>query len=104
MKKDFTTEESKNIAHKIGVKLSKRGLEQLRQGLRVELEHGTEGPKKDGVNTNVTNDEPVKTGKIALAHINEVPGYYTALDKMESKEKEKSEKKAIIKKHLTKQS
>ena len=102
MDKNFSTEESKHIAHKIGVKLSNIGIEQLRKGLRVELEHGTEGPKKDGINTNVTNDDPLKTGKIALAHISEAPGYYTALDKMEKKEEQKEEKKAIIKKHLKK--
>jgi hypothetical protein len=102
MKKDFSTTEAKNIVAKIGSKLSARGLEQFRKGLHVELEHGTEGPK-EGVNTNVTNDDPVKTGKIALAHINEIPGYYTALDKMEGKEEAKEGvKKAIIKKHLKK--
>lgn len=101
MSKDFSTTESKNIVHKIGAKLSARGLQQFKKGLKVELEHGTEGPK-EGMNTNVTNDDPLKTGKIALAHINEAPGYYTALAKMESSEKEKKEKKAIIKKHLTK--
>ena len=73
---------------------------QFRKGLKVELEHGTEGPK-EGVNTNVTNDDPIKTGKIALAHLNETPGYYTALGKMESKEESKeNQKKAIIKKHI----
>jgi hypothetical protein len=102
MDKVFSTAESKAIAQKIGVKLSKRGVEQLRKGLRVELEHGTEGPKNEGVNTNVTNDEPIKTGKIALAHLTEAPGYYTALDKMEKKEDQKGEKKVIIKKHLNK--
>ena len=94
MKKDFSKKEASHIIAKIGAKLNKRGLEQFRQGLKVELEHGTEGPK-EGVNTDVTHDNPVKTGKIALAHLNEVPGYYTALNKMESKE-------VIIKKHLKK--
>jgi hypothetical protein len=44
----------------------------------VELEHGTVDP-----NTNVTNDDPLMTGKIALAHLNEIKDYYTRLDKME---------------------
>lgn len=44
----------------------------------VELEHGTENSL-----TNVTNDDPLTTGKIALAHLNEFPDYYTRLDKME---------------------
>jgi len=44
----------------------------------VELEHGLRD-----TNTNVTNDDPTMTGKIALAHLNEFPDYYTRLDKME---------------------
>jgi len=47
-------------------------------GMDVELEHGTVDS-----NTNVTNDDPLITGKIALAHLNELPDYYTRLDKME---------------------
>ena len=47
-------------------------------GLDVELEHGKVDP-----HTNVANDDPVMTGKIALAHLNEFPDYYTRLDKME---------------------
>lgn len=44
----------------------------------VELEHGTENSI-----TFVTNDDSLMTGKIALAHLNEFPDYYTRLDKME---------------------
>ena len=44
----------------------------------VELEHGLHDPE-----TNVTNDDAVTTGKIALAHLNEFPDYYTRLEKME---------------------
>jgi len=44
----------------------------------VELEHGTIDP-----HTNVTNDDPLMTGKIALAHLNELADYYTRLDEME---------------------
>ena len=47
-------------------------------GMDVELEHGTVDP-----NTNVTNDDPLTTAKIALAHLNEFPDYYTRLEKME---------------------
>ena len=47
-------------------------------GLEVELEHG-----KVDRHTNVTDDDPIMTGKIALAHLNELPDYYTRLDKME---------------------
>ena len=47
-------------------------------GMDVELEHGKIDP-----NTNVTNDDPLTTAKIALAHLNEFPDYYTRLEKME---------------------
>jgi hypothetical protein len=49
----------------------------------VELEHGTTDP-----NTNVTNDDPLMTGKIALAHLNEFPDYYTRLLKLEEEAEE----------------
>ena len=101
MKKDFSKTESKDIATKIGAKLSAKGLNQFKKGLKVELEHGTEGPK-EGMNTNVTNDDPIKTGKIALAHLKEVPSYYSALKHMENKESKKGELKAIIKKNIKK--
>lgn len=54
-------------------------LEQFRAGMDVELEHGTRDP-----DTDVTNDDPVLTGKIALAHLRELPDYYTRLARMES--------------------
>jgi hypothetical protein len=44
----------------------------------IELEHGTIDS-----NTNVSDDDPLITGKIALAHLNEFPDYYDRLDKME---------------------
>jgi len=44
----------------------------------IELEHGTVDE-----NTNVTNDDSLITGKIALAHLNEFPDYYDRLEKME---------------------
>ena len=50
--------------------------------MEVELEHGLQDPA-----TNVTDDEPVVTGKIALAHLNEFPDYYTRLDRMEQEAK-----------------
>jgi hypothetical protein len=45
----------------------------------VELEHGTQNPE-----TNVTDDDVVVTAKIARAHLNEFPDYYTRLAAMES--------------------
>ena len=77
-KKHFTAAEAKQIGEALGIDWSKFDVEQYRMGLDVELEHGKIDPQ-----TNVTNDEPIMTGKIALAHLNEFPDYYTRLDKME---------------------
>jgi hypothetical protein len=54
-------------------------VEQFRIGLDVELEHGRQDP-----DTNVTNDDPITTGKIALAHLREFADYYTRLERMET--------------------
>ncbi|MDD5133099.1 MAG: hypothetical protein PHD81_02780 [Candidatus Nanoarchaeia archaeon] len=77
-KKHFSAEEAKKIGEKLGIKWDKWDVEQFRMGMDVELEHGTISPK-----TNITNDDPIMTGKIALAHLNEFPDYYTRLDKLE---------------------
>ncbi len=74
----FTKEEAKETGEKLGIDWSKFDVEQFRKGLDVELEHG-----KVDSNTNVTNDDPLLTGKIALAHLNEYPDYYTRLYQME---------------------
>lgn len=76
--KHFTAEEAKQIGEQLGIDWSLFDVEQFRMGMDVELEHGTVGP-----NTNVTNDDPLATGKIALAHLNEICDYYTRLEKME---------------------
>lgn len=77
-KKHFAAEEAKRIGEELGIDWSKFDVEQFRRGMDVELEHGLVDP-----HTNVTNDDPLMTGKIALAHLNEFPDYYTRLDKME---------------------
>lgn len=77
-KKTFTAEEAKKIGDMLGIKWDKWNVEQFRMGMDVELEHGTRDP-----HTNVTNDDPLTTGKIALAHLNEIPDYYTRLEKLE---------------------
>lgn len=77
-KKHFTTEEAKRIGEALSIDWSKFDVEQYRMGLDVELEHGLVDP-----HTNVTNDDPIMTGEIALAHLNEFPDYYTRLEKME---------------------
>lgn len=77
-KKSFSIEEAKQIGESLGIDWSKFDIEQFRMGLDVELEHGLISPS-----TNVTNDDPALTGKIALAHLNEFADYYTRLDRME---------------------
>lgn len=77
-KKHFSAEEAKRIGEQLGVDWSQFDIEQFRMGMDVELEHGLVDP-----HTNVTNDNPLLTGKVALAHLNEFPDYYTRLEKME---------------------
>lgn len=77
-KKGFTAEEAKSIGEKLAVDWSKFDVEQFRMGLDVELEHGMVSPE-----TNVTDDDKLTTGKIALAHLKEFPDYYTRLEAME---------------------
>jgi len=77
-KQHFSSSEAKQIGEQLGIDWSKFDVEQYRMGLDVELEHGLVDS-----HTNVTNDDPIMTGKIALAHLNEFPDYYTRLDKME---------------------
>jgi len=77
-KKVFTADEAKTIGEQLGIDWSQYDVEQFRMGMDVELEHGTVDP-----NTNVTDDDPLITGKIALAHLNEFADYYTRLEKME---------------------
>ena len=69
----FTTEQAKAVAQQLGIDFSQKAytLEEFTSGMNIELEHGTADPA-----TNVTNDDPIMTGKIALAHLNEVPMYY----------------------------
>ncbi|MCL2757088.1 MAG: hypothetical protein FWD43_03290 [Coriobacteriia bacterium] len=70
---EFTLEQARDVAVQLGIDFSTKGytLEEFAFGMNVELEHGTADPF-----TNVTNDDPIVTGKIALAHLNEVPMYY----------------------------
>jgi len=74
----FTAEEARQVGDRLGINWSEVDLEQFRMGLEVELEHGVRN-----VVTNVTNDDLVLTGKIALAHLLELPDYYTRLMRME---------------------
>jgi len=77
-KENFTSEEAKEIGEQLGIKWDKFDIEEFRKGLDIELEHGTIDSA-----TNVTNDDPLTTGKITLAHLNEIRDYNTRLEKME---------------------
>jgi hypothetical protein len=74
-------EEARSIGERIGIDWdsSPFDVEQFRIGMEVEFEHGSHDPR-----TNVTDDDPVVTGKIAWAHLNEFADYYTRLQKMEA--------------------
>ncbi len=84
MKKTVTIAEAEDIASTIGIDwtTAKFDLDQFRRGMEVEFEHGLRDPQ-----TNVTNDDPVVTGKISWAHLKEFPDYYTRLDKLEEEAK-----------------
>lgn len=81
-KKDisFSKEEAAKIAKVLKIDFEKErfDLDQFTMGVNVELEHGSRYPQ-----ANVTNDNPILTGKIALAHLLEFPDYYTRLKNME---------------------
>jgi len=77
----FTLGEARAAGERIGVDWGSAPFdaEQFRMGMDVELEHGTRDPE-----TNVTDDDLIMTAKIARAHLNEFPDYYTRLAKMEA--------------------
>jgi Protein of unknown function (DUF5661) len=77
----FTTEEARSIGAELGIDwdASPFDVEQFRAGMDIELEHGTRD-----TGTNVTDDDALSTGKIALAHLRELPDYYTRLARMEA--------------------
>ncbi|OIO53109.1 hypothetical protein AUJ46_05865 [Candidatus Peregrinibacteria bacterium CG1_02_54_53] len=79
-KKVFTTEQARSVGEQIGLVWGKEPFDvgQFRMGMDVELEHGAVDSQTD-----VTNDDPVLTGKIALAHLREMADYYTRLYEME---------------------
>jgi hypothetical protein len=74
-----TSEEARRVGDEIGVDWCRFDLEQFRLGMDVEFEHGSHDPQTD-----VTHDDAVVTGKIALAHMKEFPDYYERLERMEA--------------------
>jgi len=80
----FTSDEARRVGAEIGIDWASApfDVDQFRIGMDVELEHGLHDPL-----TNVTGNDPVVTGKIALAHLNEFPDYYARLARMEDEAK-----------------
>ena len=74
-----STEEARRVAEAIGIDWALFTLEEFRAGMDVEFEHGSHDPQTD-----VTHDDPILTGKIALAHLKEFPDYYDRLARMEA--------------------
>lgn len=85
----FSIEDAKKQLKALGNPEKRLGfsVEDFAYGMNVELEHGSQL----GKNTNVTNDDPLKTAKVALAHMKESPLYYKELKKMEAKLEKKAE-------------
>jgi hypothetical protein len=83
-RKSFTPEEARRIGAEVGIDWDTApfDVEEFRSGMDVELEHGLHD-----VLTNVTDDDPHVTAKIALAHLNEFADYYTRLERMEEEAK-----------------
>jgi hypothetical protein len=77
----FTAEQARVAGEQIGIdwETSPFAVEQFRMGIDVELEHGTQD-----LETNVTDDDVIVTAKIARAHLNEFPDYYSRLAAMEA--------------------
>jgi hypothetical protein len=78
-KKRFNRREARAIGGRLGIDWDKVKFNEFQRGLAVELEHGSRDPQTD-----VTRNDPQLTGKIAWAHLKEVPDYYTRLDKLEA--------------------
>jgi hypothetical protein len=80
----FSEEEARRVGEQIGIDWgsSPFDVDQFRRGMDVELEHGLRD-----LDTNVTGDDPLTTGKIARAHLNEFADYYTRLEVMEEQAK-----------------
>jgi len=76
--KKFNQSEAKRIGKDLHINWKEINLSEFTRGLSVELEHGSKDPQ-----TNVTDNDVKLTGEIALAHLKEIPDYYTRLAKME---------------------
>ena len=72
---EISPEEARIVQDVIGAEAVEIPTEHFRQGLEVELEHGLQFS-----DANVTNNHPLLTGKIVLAHLKEMLDYYMRLE------------------------
>jgi hypothetical protein len=81
----FTREDAEQIARVLGINTASVcfDIDEFQRGLNVELEHGLVNPA-----TNITNNDPILTGKIVWAHLNIAPDYYKRLAKMRREARE----------------
>ena len=70
-----SNEEATTILNVVNTKKMEIPLEDFRKGLEVELEHGTRFE-----DANITNNHPILTGKIVIAHLKETMDYYRRID------------------------
>lgn len=83
----FTIKDAVWVANELGIKFDKFSIKDLLRGMNIELEHGSSNSI-----TNVTNDDLIMTGKIALAHLMEFPNYYNEEYGLPALERELSKK------------
>lgn len=76
-KQQFSDNQAKQIGNVLGVDWNIYEVEQLRLGIEIELEHGVRDPHK-----NVTQEDLLYSGKIAWAHLNDNPDYYTRFERI----------------------
>jgi hypothetical protein len=76
-RKEFSIDEARQVGEQLGLDWGQVDIEQFCIGLHVEMEHGLMSPQ-----TNVTNDDPLLTARIALAHLNQYPDYYARLTRL----------------------
>lgn len=79
----ITIEEAVYVANELGIMFDQFSIKDFITGLNIELEHGYINPI-----TNVTDNDIILTGKIALAHLREYPNYYNEEYGLPAMEKE----------------
>lgn len=77
-RRGISERKARKVGEELGVDWTRFNPDEFRRGMQVELEHGRRDPATD-----VTGDDLLLTGKIALAHLNEFPDYYDRLARME---------------------